>query len=184
MCPPGQAPEVGALISLLKRRAPAVSSGFETAVSFARIPRSAPICVSHPKTTNRCIRRRQMPHLSSEDGWRATHSDRSAIRREQSEPLNSGSRAAVLRRSEGHVLPSERRRSRRLPKRDPRSASAAIGGIQHGSRAVERRRSLQRRSFLCKRRRRRRAQNAIRRERSEPLNTVPPMGFEPMLERV
>jgi hypothetical protein len=44
MCPPGQAPEVGALISLLKRRPPAVSSGFETAVSFARTPRPAPTC--------------------------------------------------------------------------------------------------------------------------------------------
>jgi hypothetical protein len=71
--------------------------------------------------------------------------------------LHIGSRAAVLRRSERRRSSlHERRRSRRLPRRDPRGASAASGAIRLGSRAAVLRRSERRRSSLHERRRSRR----------------------------
>jgi hypothetical protein len=177
MCPPGQAPRLGALISLLKRGAQAVSSGFETAVSF---------CVAgspSPRRSAFLISRRpagvsdgvmcQVCRLQT-DGAQSCVSDR-ARRRAEEDGADT-------------LFVGERRRSRRPPKRDPRPPQ-----ICRRSRRTRRKRSRFSDTIdssdpmktAAPRRTSQRAQRAIRNsERSEPSNTVPPMGFEPMLERV
>src|SRR4029434_10934131 len=102
MCPPGQAPEGGALISLLKRRAPAVSSGFETAVSFwADSPVRTDLRFPSPDdqrarlTASGC----HICHLKTAGAQRATIRARSA-RRERSNSTRIARRRTEEERAE------------------------------------------------------------------------------------